>query len=101
MTITRTEGARPGLRAHELSVRLSFPEVVEGLREILGAKLTAYLGAVQETRAVAQWAEQTGRTPSEAIQLRLRAAYQIAALLRERESAQTVAAWFQGMNPEL
>jgi len=101
MTITRSDTAKPGLRAHEQAVRRPFSDVVSDLRQILGAKLVAYLGGVRETRAVAQWADGSGRTPSDATQQRLRAAFQVAALLREHESAQTVAAWFQGMNPAL
>lgn len=82
-------------------IRASFPDVVSELREILGAQLVAYLGGVGETSTVAQWADGSGRTPSTATQQRLRTAFQVAVLLREHESVQTVAAWFQGMNPAL
>jgi hypothetical protein len=94
--------ARGDLRAYEESVRLATPELVERLRDLLGAKLVAYLGSVQETRAVRQWAD-TGaaRTPSTDVVNRLRMAYRIAALLHERDSAAVVQAWFQGMNPRL
>jgi hypothetical protein len=92
--------ARNDLRAHERSLRLGVPQLVSELREILGAKLVAYLGSVQETRAVRQWAE-AERTPSAEVIARLRVAYRIAALLREKDSAAVVQAWFQGMNPRL
>lgn len=69
---------------------------------MLGAKLVAYLGSVQETRAVRQWADPAdARTPSTDVVNRLRMAYRIAALLREKDSAAVVQAWFQGMNPRL
>lgn len=75
-------------------------EVVDRLRDLLGAQLVAYLGSVKETRAVRQWAE-GARVPSVEVVLRLRTAYHAAALLREKDSAAVVQAWFQGMNPRL
>ncbi|RFA17724.1 hypothetical protein B7R25_16715 [Subtercola boreus] len=95
-----TTTQRPGLRAHEDSVRFSQPELVSALREVLGSKLVAYLGRVTSTRQVAEWA--TGETKLSTDKLdRLRTAYFIAALLREREGAATVQSWFKGMNPQL
>lgn len=99
---TQTGIARGDLRAYEESVRLSAPEVVEKLRDLLGAKLVAYLGSVQETRAVRQWADPDDpRTPSTDVLNRLRMAYRIAALLRGKDSSAVVQVWFQGMNPRL
>lgn len=99
---TQATVARGDLRAYEESVRLDAPELVANLREILGAKLVAYLGSVQETRAVRQWADSTDpRTPSNDVLNRLRMAYRIASLLRDKDSAGVVQAWFQGMNPRL
>ncbi|TIH33808.1 hypothetical protein [Subtercola vilae] len=95
-----TTTSRPGLRAYEDSLRLAPAEVVAALRETLGAKLVAYLGGVRETRAVREWADGT-RIPADEVIQRLRAAYYVTAMLRDRESAPTVASWFQGMNPEL
>lgn len=98
----RSTIARGDLRAYEESVRLPTPELVERLRDLLGAKLVAYLGSVQETRAVRQWADSAdARTPSTEVVNRLRMAYRIAALLREKDSAAVVQTWFQGMNPRL
>lgn len=99
---TQSTIARGDLRAYEESVRLATPELVERLRDLLGAKLVAYLGSVQETRAVRQWADAgNARTPSADVVNRLRMAYRIAALLNERDSTAVVQAWFQGMNPRL
>ncbi len=92
--------ARGGLKAHQDSVRLPAPQLVQALRDLLGARLVAYIGSVKETRAVRQWAEDE-RKPSEDVLLRLRAAYQIAALLAEKDAPAVVQAWFQGMNPQL
>ena len=95
-----TTTARADLHAYQDSIRLSSAEVVERLRDLLGARLVAYVGSVKETRAVRQWAE-SGRVPSAEVVLRLPAAYHAAALLREKDSSAVVQAWFQGMNPRL
>ena len=92
--------ATPGLRAYEASVRSDVTELVSELREILGAKLVAYLGSVSETRAVRQWAD-GDRKPPAAVVRRLRLAYQVAGLLAERDQPRVIQAWFQGMNPQL
>lgn len=95
-----TTTARGDLRAHRESVTLDTGVIVTRLRDILGATLVAYLGEVKETRAVAQWAA-GARTPSTATVTRLRTAYHAAAMLREKDSAGVVQAWFQGLNPQL
>lgn len=92
--------ARGDLRAYEDSVRLPAMELVGRLRDLLGAKLVAYLGSVKETRAVRQWADGE-REPSAQTLTRLRMAYRVATLLREKDSAAVVQSWFQGMNPRL
>jgi len=98
MSIT---AAKPDLQSHYDSVRLAPDEIIGALRETLGAKLTAYLGGVKETRAVREWMVAGGRSPADEVMVRLRASYQIMAMLGEHEAAATVASWFQGMNPEL
>jgi len=75
-------------------------EVVDRLRELLGAKLVAYIGSVKETRAVRQWAEGR-REPSAEVVTRLRTACHAAALLHDKDSVAVVQAWFQGMKPRL
>jgi hypothetical protein len=92
--------ARPDFLAHQRAMRADFGELVGELRELLGAKLVAYLGGVSETRAVRAWAEGS-RTPSEATQSRLRLAYQVAAAIAEHDSAKVAQAWMQGLNPQL
>jgi hypothetical protein len=92
--------SRPGLAAHTLAVRSTFPEVVRALRDLLGPRLVAYVGSVRETRAVHQWAEGV-REPSEAVQLRLRVALQVASMLAEAEGPRIAQAWMQGLNPQL
>jgi hypothetical protein len=91
--------ARPEL-AHVQATRAAFDQVAASLRELLGAKLTAYLGSVGETRAVNQWAAGE-REPSEAVQLRLRLALQVGLMIADADGAGVARAWFQGMNPQL
>jgi hypothetical protein len=92
--------ARPDFAAHTRTVRATFPEVATELREVLGARLVAYLGSVRETRAVNQWADGS-RDPSADVQRRLRVALQIALTIAASESPQIAQAWFQGLNPQL
>ena len=88
----------PGLPAYETAMRSSTAELVTALRELLGAKLVAYVGYVSETRAVRQWAEGQ-RHPSAPIERRLRLAFQVAGLLAERDDARIIQSWFEGINP--
>ncbi len=93
--------ARPGLDAFERSVRLPVPQLVTELRDLLGAKLVAYLGGVLETRAVRQWADGERGVQDPVDEQRLRLAHQVAALIAQRDSPGVVQAWFQGLNPQL
>lgn len=93
--------ARPGLHAHALATRLDTPVLVKELRDLLGAKLVAYLGGVRETRAVRQWAEGTRSIQDSTDERRLRLAYQVAVLIAERDAPDVIQAWFQGLNPAL
>jgi hypothetical protein len=90
--------ARPDYAAHIRAVRYSFPEVVAALREILGLKLCAYLGSVKETRAVNEWAEGI-REPSDAVQRRLRLAFQVAEAIAEVDDPEVARAGVPGVEP--
>jgi hypothetical protein len=76
-------------------------ELVTALREMLGARLVAYLGKVKETRAVRQWAEGTRTIGNDTDVERLRIAYRAAKLITARDTAAVAQAWFQGLNPIL
>ncbi len=81
-------------------MELSFPEVVERLRDLVGVRLVAYLGNVKNTRPVAAWA--TGqRSPGAEDMERLRLAFQAALLMRERYDSATIQSWMMGSNPSL
>jgi hypothetical protein len=91
---------RPDLAAHRRAVQASFSEIVGELVQILGKKLTAYIGGVKDTRVIERWMQ--GRTePYRDAEPRIRLAYQIAKTLSEHDSARVVQAWFTGLNPEL
>ncbi|MBS9531986.1 hypothetical protein KIH27_00100 [Mycobacterium sp. M1] len=98
MTIT---SPRPDLAAYRDALTMTSAELVGALRDLLGAKLVAYLGGVKETRAVRQWAEGARTVGKPADLERLRLAYRAARIIAERDSAQVAQAWFQGLNPSL
>ena len=79
-----TTPARPDL-AYVNATRLDPAQLVTELRDLLGAKLVAYLGGVKETRAVRQWADGTRQVTGGQGLRRLRLAYQAATLLAERD----------------
>lgn len=91
----RVEGA-----IHAVSLRLDLPAVARSLQDILGQRLVAVIADVADAKAVGKWARGT-RTPHPNAERRLRQAYQVAQLLLQAESAETVRGWFAGMNPDL
>jgi len=93
--------AKPDLDAYNNAMSMTTAQLVTALRDLLGAKLVAYLGRVKETRAVRQWAEGTRSIANPADVDRLRVAYRAAAVLTVRDSEQVAQAWFQGLNPLL
>lgn len=85
---------------HARSTRLGVPALVGSLQDILGQRLVAVIAGVSDAKAIGKWARGQ-RSPHPDAEQRLRNAYQIAQLLLERESPDTVRAWFIGMNPDL
>jgi hypothetical protein len=92
---------RPDLAAHRRAVQASFSEIVAELAEILGKKLTAYIGGVKDTRVIERWMHGGGVEPYRDAVQRVRLAYQIAKTLSEHDSLRVVQAWFTGLNPDL
>jgi hypothetical protein len=92
--------ARPDLASHARVARMQFPAVADALRQLLGARLTAYIGNVGETRAVHGWADGE-RQPSESTQQRLRHVLVVAMTIVDADGAEVAQAWFQGLNPQL
>lgn len=90
---------RPDLFAHREALRLPAATVVEKLVEIIGYKLTAYIGGVKDVRAVNHWIA-GGEIYGEA-EARLRFGFQVVRTLSDRDSPAVVQAWLTGVNPEL
>ena len=87
---------RTDLAVYERLTRMDDAELVAGIRDLLGAKLTAYLGEVTETRTVRQWAEGERAIRSSVARERLRVAFRAASLVAEADSQRVAQAWFQG-----
>ncbi len=85
---------------HGQAARTPISQVAAYLQDVLGQRLAAVVAGVSDAKAVGKWAK-GGRSPQPDSELRLRHAYQIVQLLIQHESAETVRAWFLGMNPEL
>jgi hypothetical protein len=90
---------RPDLFAHREALRLPAATVVERLVEIVGRKLTAYIGGVKDVSAVNCWIA-GGEIYGES-EARLRFAFQVVRDLSEHDSPAVVQAWLTGVNPEL
>jgi len=90
---------RPDLFAHREALRLPASKVVEKLAEIVGRKLTAYIGGVKDARAVDRWI--AGGAIYGDAESRLRFAFQVARAISELDSPAVVQAWLTGVNPEL
>ena len=86
---------------HDKASRMCFPELAGELRELLGAKLVAYIGSVGETRAVREWIEGRRSPGSHEIQLKLRLAYEVASCIADADGPEIAQVWFQGLNPLL
>jgi len=89
--------SRGDLDVYERSVRLEVPEVVNELLEALGAKLVATWDRFERRARYGN-----GPTSTTSLSRRLRWSsgcawrYRCAAMLRHRDSAQVVQAWFLG-----
>jgi hypothetical protein len=67
--------------------------------DVIGRKLTAYIGGVKDVRAVDRWI--SGSEIYGDAEQRLRFAFQVVWTLREHDSPKVVQAWLTGVNPEL
>jgi hypothetical protein len=90
---------KPDLFAHREALRLPASQVVAKLVDVVGRKLTAYIGGVKDVRAVDRWIA-GGELYGDA-EARLRFAFQVVRTLSEHESPAVVQAWLTGVNPEL
>ena len=91
--------ARPDLAAHREATTISFAVLVRELSDLIGKKLTAYIGGVKDVRAVDRWIE--GTAPYKDAEERLRFAFRVVKTLSNPEHPHVVQAWLTGLNPEL
>ena len=85
---------------HARAARSPISAIAGYLQGVLGQRLTAVIAGVRDAKAVGKWAAGE-REPHPAAAQRLRNAYQVVELLMQAEEADTVRAWFRGMNPYL
>lgn len=90
---------RPDLDAHRKASMAEFREIVENLVSIIGRRLTAYIAAVKDARAIDRWLAHV--RPHRNVEQRLRLAYHIAVMLSQFDTHAVVQAWMIGLNPEL
>jgi hypothetical protein len=95
-----TSSARPGLRAHVDSTRLSFQELVAQITAVIGRKLTAYIASV-DVRTIDRWLEEGLTNPYGDAVPRLRFTYQLIIPLADHDKPAVVQSWLTGINPEL
>ena len=93
--VTRTETL-----AHGRALRTHPAAAAAFMQSLLGQKLAAVVVGQKDPKAIGAWGRGE-HVPNAVSARRLRAAHQVALLLLERESQDTVRAWFVGLNPHL
>lgn len=91
--------SRPDLTGYRESLMLPFPRLVAELVQVIGKKLTAYIGGAKDVRAVDRWMD-GGEAYKDAGD-RLRLAYRLVHLLNTKDHPHVIQAWLTGLNPEL
>ncbi len=87
---------------HHQAISMPVSEVAGFLQNLLSRRLTAYIAGVGNGKTVNRWASgEVADIRDYTVEQRLRTTYEIAQLLIGYDSAQTVKAWFIGLNPQL
>lgn len=87
---------------HREATAAPVSEIVGVLQELLSRRLTAFIAGVGDGKTITRWANgEVTKIRDYNQEQRLRGTYEIAQLLLGSESAQTVKAWFIGLNPQL
>jgi hypothetical protein len=90
---------RPDLAPRRDALSLDCREIVRGLTDILGRKLTSYIAGIKDVRGLDPWIN--GTEPHGEVEERLRFTYQVVRTMTQYDSPRTVQAWLTGVNPEL
>jgi hypothetical protein len=88
-----------GDSTHRETLELSTAEITRRLINVIGRKLTAYIGNVDDVRAVESWA--AGGEMSDDASIRLRFSFRLVQTLLEAQSPAIIQAWLMGVNPDL
>ncbi len=80
-------------------LRLTLPDVVKFLQDVLGTRLTAHIAGVADPKMVGRWIE--GTKPAQAREKKLRDTLQIFKVVMNAEDEFVARSWFIGMNPNL
>ena len=87
---------------HREATAAPVSEIAGVLQELLSRRLTAYIAGVGDGKTISRWANgEVAEIRDFQQEQRLRGTYEIVQLLLKAESAQTVKAWFIGLNPQL
>ncbi len=87
---------------HHRATSAPVSEIAGFLQNLLSRRLTAYIAGVRDGKTVNRWANgEVVDIRDYWVEQRLRTTYEIAQLLIGYDSAQTVKAWFIGLNPQL
>lgn len=87
---------------HREATAAPVSEVAAVLQQLLSRRLTAFIAGVGDGKTISRWASgEVAEIRDFSQEQRLRGAYEIVQLLLGTESAQTVKAWFIGLNPQL
>jgi hypothetical protein len=97
-----TMANRLSREAHRQAVTAPVREVAGVLQNLLSRRLTAYIAGVEDGKTVSRWASgEVAEIRDHLTEQRLRTTYEIAQMLLGCDSAQTVKAWFIGLNPQI
>jgi hypothetical protein len=89
-------------QAHREATTAPIKQVASVLQELLSRRLTAYIVGVGDGKTITRWANgEVTEIRDFETERKLRTTYEIAQLLLTGDAAQTVKAWFIGLNPEL
>lgn len=88
--------------AHRNSVRVGFADVVAFLKSHLGVAAVSIIAGDADAKTIGRWADGGAvRRDADVIERRIRSAYHAFLELQRTEAAETIRAWFLGMNPQL
>lgn len=87
---------------HREATAAPVSEIAGVLQQLLSRRLTAFIAGVGDGKTITRWASgEVTEIRDYSQEQRLRGTYEIAQMLLASESAQTVKAWFIGLNPQL